>query len=338
MRTWIPSALGLIYLCAALAGFLAPENPTSQHRDFPFAPPTRLHFVDVSGRFHVRPFVRPSMLRENSIDEYQEDESREYPVRFFVRGAPYRLLGLIDADRHLFGTGSPTGLFLLGTDDLGRDVFSRLLYGSQISLLSGLLGTALTLSAALVLGGLAGYYGTWVDDIIMRVGELFLALPWLYLLFAVRMALPLHIEPLQAFILILLVIGLVGWARPARLIRGVVLSARAREFVVAARCAGASDVYVFRRHVLPQVLGVMLTQAAVLAPQFILAEVTLSFFGLGVAEPVPSWGNMLAGLQRYHVLTSYWWMFAPGLALVPVSLLFYSLADALHRRSTRASI
>jgi peptide/nickel transport system permease protein len=152
------------------------------------------------------------------------------------------------------------------------------------------------------------------------------------------MALPLTIEPLQAFVLILLVVGLVGWARPARLIRGVVLSARAREYVVAAQCAGASDVYLFRRHVLPQVLGVMLTQAAVLAPQYILAEVTLSFFGLGVAEPVPSWGNMLAGLQRYHVLTSYWWMFAPGLALVPVSLLFYSLADALHRRSTRTSI
>jgi peptide/nickel transport system permease protein len=152
------------------------------------------------------------------------------------------------------------------------------------------------------------------------------------------MALPLHIEPVQAFILILVVVGLIGWARPARLIRGVVLSARAREYVVAARCLGASDVYLFRRHVLPQVHGVVLTQAAVLAPQYILAEMTLSFFGLGVAEPVPSWGNMLASLQRYHVLTSYWWMFAPGLALIPVSLLFYALADALHRRTAAASI
>lgn len=338
MKTWVPSALALIYVSAAFAGFLAPENPTTQRRDLVFAPPTKMHFVDAKGRFHLRPVVRPSVLRADAIDEYDEDATREYPVRFFVRGAPYRLAGVIDADLHLFGSDSPTGVFLLGTDDLGRDVFSRLLYGSQISLFTGLLGTALTLSAALVLGGLAGYYGSWVDDVIMRLGELFLALPWLYLLFAVRMALPLHIEPIQAFVLILVIVGLVGWARPARLIRGVVLSARAREYVVAARCAGASDLYLFRRHVLPLVLGVLLTQAAVLAPQYILAEVTLSFFGLGVGEPVPSWGNMLASVQRYHVLTSYWWMFAPGLALIPVSLLFYALADALHQRSTAASL
>lgn len=338
MKTWVPSALALIYVSAAFAGFLAPENPTTQRRDLVFAPPTKMHFVDAKGRLHLRPVVRPSVLRADAIDEYDEDATREYPVRFFVRGAPYRLAGVIDADLHLFGSDSPTGVFLLGTDDLGRDVFSRLLYGSQISLFTGLLGTALTLSAALVLGGLAGYYGSWVDDVIMRLGELFLALPWLYLLFAVRMALPLHIEPIQAFVLILVIVGLVGWARPARLIRGVVLSARAREYVVAARCAGASDLYLFRRHVLPLVLGVLLTQAAVLAPQYILAEVTLSFFGLGVGEPVPSWGNMLASVQRYHVLTSYWWMFAPGLALIPVSLLFYALADALHQRSTAASL
>ena len=128
---------------------------------------------------------------------------------------------------------------------------------------------------------------------------------------------PLHIEPAQAFLLVLVVIGLIGWARPARLIRGVVLSARVRDYVVAARCLGASDVYLLRRHVLPQVLGIVLTQAALLAPQYILAEVTLSFFGLGVGEPVPSWGNMLASLQRYHVLSSYWWMFVPGMALIP---------------------
>ena len=338
MSRWPAVALGLVYVSAALAGFLAPEDPAAQHRDLVFAPPTRLHFVDRTGGLQVRPLVRPLMLREGSIDEYIEDDTREYPLRFFVRGAPYRLAGLIDADRHLFGTESPTGVFLLGTDDLGRDVFSRLLYGGQISLLSGVLGTALTLATALVLGGLAGYYGTWVDDAVMRIGELFLALPWLYLLFAVRMALPLHIEPVQAFLLILLVVGLIGWARPARLIRGVVLSARAREYVLAARCLGASDVYLFRRHVLPQVLSVVLTQAALLAPQYILAEVTLSFFGLGVGEPVPSWGNMLASVQRYHVLTSYWWMFAPGIALIPVSLLFYALADALHQRAARASI
>jgi len=189
-----------------------------------------------------------------------------------------------------------------------------------------------------VLGGLAGFYGAWVDETIMRIAELFLALPWLYLLFAVRMALPLQIEPAQAFLLVLAVIGLIGWARPARLIRGVVLSAKLRDYVVAARSLGASDLYLLRRHVWPQVLGIVLTQGALLAPQFILAEVTLSFFGLGVGEPVPSWGNMLASLQRYQVLSSYWWMFVPGLALIPVFLLYYELADALHQRAAAFSL
>lgn len=329
--------LGLVYLSAVFAGFLAPDDPVAQNRSLAFVPPTRLHFVDATGRLHLRPFVYPLTLPAAALDEYVEDRRHPYPVRFFVRGAPYRIAGIINTDWHLFGTDSPTRLFLLGSDDYGRDLFSRLLYGGQISLFAGLLGAGLSLAAGMILGGLAGYYGAWVDEVIMRVAELFLALPWLYLLFAVRMALPLHIDPAQAFLLVLVVVGLIGWARPARLIRGAVLSARVRDYVVAARCLGASDLYLLRRHVLPQVLGIVLTQAALLVPQYILAEVTLSFFGLGVGEPVPSWGNMLASLQRYHVLASYWWMFVPGIALIPVFLLYYALADALHQRSAGVS-
>jgi peptide/nickel transport system permease protein len=180
----------------------------------------------------------------------------------------------------------------------------------------------------------AGFYGGWVDEILMRAAELFLAVPWIYLLFVVRMMLPLDLGAAQAFLLVLGIIAVVGWARPARLIRGAVLSARAREYVVAARCLGASDAHLLSRHVLPQIVGIVLTQAALLAPQFILAEVTLSFFGLGVEEPTPSWGNMLASLQRYHVVASYWWMFLPGLVMVPVFWLYHALADVLHRRAT----
>ena len=278
------------------------------------------------------------MTRASYAEALTEDRSRSYPVRFFVRGARYRIAGLVESDWHLFGTDSPTPLFLFGSDDFGRDVFSRLLFGGQISLFAGLLGAASTLTLAVAIGGAAGYYGGWVDELSMRAAELFLALPWLYLLFAVRMALPLDLDPAQAFLLVLVVIGVVGWARPARLIRGLVLSARARDYVAAARCLGASDSYLLRRHVLPQIFGILLTQAALLAPQYILAEVTLSFFGLGVGEPVPSWGNMLAGLQRYHVVASYWWMFLPGLVMVPVFWLYYSLADALHRRVTSMSV
>jgi peptide/nickel transport system permease protein len=328
---------GAVYASTLFAGFLAPADPTTQNRDFSFAPPTRLHVVDTAGRLRLRPFTYGLARPSGGSGGYAEDRTRIYAVRFFVRGAPYRIAGLVRSDRHLFGTDSRTRLFLFGSDDYGRDQFSRFLYGAQISLFAGILGAGLSLGAGMLLGGLAGYYGAWVDETIMRVAELFLALPWLYLLFAVRMALPLRIEPAQAFLLVLTVIGLVGWARPARLVRGVVRSARRQDYVVAARGLGASDVYLLRRHVLPQVLGLALTQAALLAPQYILAEITLSFFGLGVGEPVPSWGNMLASLQRYDVLSSYWWMFVPGVALIPVFLLYYALADALHQRSAAYS-
>jgi peptide/nickel transport system permease protein len=329
--------LALIYCSAVLAGFIVPYDPIAQNREFAFVPPTRLHIVDASGQWHLRPFVY-SATRTSSAGAFTEDRSRPYPVRFFVRGARYRIAGLFESDWHLFGTDSPTPLFLFGSDDFGRDLFSRLLFGGQISLFAGLLGAASSLTLAVAIGGAAGYYGGWVDEVIMRAAELFLALPWLYLLFAVRMALPLDLAPTQAFLLVLVVIAVVGWARPARLIRGLVLSARARDYVAAARCLGASDPYLLRRHVLPQILGVLLTQAALLAPQYILAEVTLSFFGLGVGEPVPSWGNMLASLQRYHVVASYWWMFLPGLVMVPVFWLYHSLADNLHRRVTSMSV
>jgi peptide/nickel transport system permease protein len=181
-------------------------------------------------------------------------------------------------------------------------------------------------------GTLAGFYGGWIDQILMRGGELFLALPWLYLLFAVRAALPLHIAEWQVFLLLVAVMGMIGWARPARLIRGVVLSAKERNFVVAARGFGASDTYVICRHVLPETYGVVLTQMTLLVPQYILAEVTLGFLGLGASEPIPSWGTLLAVLQHYYVLSSFWWMILPAIFLVPIFLLYYAAADALQER------
>jgi peptide/nickel transport system permease protein len=164
----------------------------------------------------------------------------------------------------------------------------------------------------------------------MRVAELFLALPWIYLLFAIRAFLPLAVPPLQAFLLVVAVIGAVGWARPARMIRGVVLSTKEREFVRAARGFGASGGYLLRRHILPETASVILTQAAILVPQFVLAEMTLSFLGLGVPEPVPSWGNLLASLQHYNVLVSYWWMYLPTIAMVPFFLGYLVLASLLQ--------
>jgi peptide/nickel transport system permease protein len=230
------------------------------------------------------------------------------------------------------GVDEPARLFLLGSDGFGRDQFSRLLQGGRVSLLAAMLAAALALGLGLMLGAVAGFYGSWVDSLLMRAAELFLALPWLYLLFAVRAFLPLRLTAVQSVFLLVMVIGLVGWARPARVVRGVVLSARERNYVAAARGFGASDVYLLRRHVLPQAFGVVMTQAGVLIPQFILAEVTLSYLGLGVAEPMPSLGNLLAELQQYHVMASHWWMFLPGVALIPVFAGYYALANALQER------
>jgi peptide/nickel transport system permease protein len=326
-------ALVAIHLAVLCAGFLAPYAPTSQDRQLPFAPPTRLRFVDDQGRPHLRPFVYALVAQEGVFGAYREDRSHAYPVRFFTIGASYRIAGLVPARIHLLGVEEPARLFLLGSDGLGRDQLSRFLHGGGVSLFAGLLAAGLSLGIGMALGTVAGFYGGWVDAVVMRAAELFLALPWLYLLCAVRAFLPLDLPPGLAFVVVVAVIGLVDWARPARLVRGVVLVARERDFVLAARGFGASDLYLIRRHVAPQALGVLVTQAAVLVPQYVLAEVTLSFLGLGVAEPLPSWGNMLAALRQYPVMASYWWMWLPGLALVPVFFAYHALADALRSRS-----
>ncbi len=326
------AVLVLAHVVALLAGFFAPYDPARQYRDFPYAPPMRLHFVDNAGAWHLWPFVYAWAPSANEFGQYEEDRSRSYALRFFVSGPEYQLGGVLRSHTHLFGVDAPGRFFLLGTDGYGRDILSRLIYGGRISLFAGLLATALSLGAGLLIGIVAGYYGGFADNALMRLAELFLAMPWLYLLLAVRAFMPLRITPEQAFLLVVIVVGAVGWARPARLIRGVVLSAKERNYVLAARGFGASGFYLMRKHILPQAWGVILTQAALLIPQYILAELTLSFFGLGVGEPVPSWGNMLAALQQYSVLSSYWWMLAPALVLIPVTWAYYVLANRLNQQ------
>ena len=323
--------LGVLHGIVACAGFFAPYDPAEQDRKSPYSPPMQVHFVDSDGHFHSRPFVYTFKLREGTFDQYEEETAKSYPMRFFVNGARYRLLGVLPSRLHLLGVENERA-YLLGTDAYGRDQLSRLVFGGQVSLLAGLLGAGITLSLGLCIGAAAGYYGGWRDDVLMRVAELFLALPWLYLLFAVRAFLPLAVHPLAAFFLIVTLIGAVGWARPARLVRAVVLSAKERDFVRAARGFGATDVYLLRWHILPETGSVLLTQAAILVPQYVLAEMTLSFLGLGVPEPVPSWGNLLSSLQQYSALVSYWWMYLPALAMVPFFLGYLGLASALQER------
>ena len=324
--------LAVLHGIIAAAGFFAPYDPVEQDRERPYLPPMHIHIVDAQGHFHLRPFFYPLRLRDGSFDQYEEDTTTTVPLRFFERGAAYRLLGFVPSRLHFFGAPGDR-VYLLGSDAYGRDELSRILHGGQISLLAGLLGAGVTLFLGALIGMAAGYYGGWRDELLMRIAELFLALPWLYLLFALRAFLPLAVSPLEAFLLVVVVIGMVGWARPARLVRGVVLSVKERDFVRAARGFGASDFYLLRRHILPETASVLLTQAAILVPQFVLAEMTLSFLGLGVPEPMSSWGNLLATLQQYNVLVSYWWMYLPALAIVPFFLGYLSLASALQERA-----
>lgn len=315
--------LASIHLAAFLADFVSPYSFAMQQRDFAFISPTRVHWFDHYGRFHVRPFVYAG-------DGRGGDHS--YPIRFFVHGYSYQFGGLFSWNVHLFGVQAPGRLFLMGTDGFGRDQFSRLLAGGRISLTAGWLATALSLAVGGTMGALTGLYGGWFDDLVMRIGEASLALPWLYLLLAGRAFLPLDVPSSTSYFILITVVGLLGWARPARLVRGLALSLRERGYVVAARASGASAGYLLRVHILPDAISVLVTQAALLVPQYILAEVTLSFLGLGISEPSPSWGNMLASLQRYSVLVSYWWMLLPALAPVIVSLCCFTIGDVLLQR------
>lgn len=327
-------AMHLLVLCA---GFIAPYNYASQDREHPYARPSRWHLVDCAGRFHLRPFIYVTRLRDGTLNEYEEDCGQPAPIRLLVHGEDYLLAGLFPGNLHLFGVTSPARLYLLGADGFGRDQFSRMVYGGQTSLFAGLLAAALALFTGLLVGTMAGTFGGWVDEVAMRLAEMVIAVPWFYLLLGVRAVLPLQMNPLAAFVLLAAVIGLLNWGPPARLVRGVVLSGRERNFVQAARGFGAGRLYILKRHLLPMTFAVALTQMALLIPRFILAEVLLSFLGLGVGEPFPSWGNMLAYAQQFHVLTSYWWMLLPALAPVPVFVAYHSLADHLQERLQSAN-
>ena len=319
-------ALAAVHLSLLFASFITPYDPAEQNRELPYAPPSRLHFKDASG-FHLRPFIYALNL---DSDGYTEDKNQAFPVHIFVRVSNYKLLGIFETNWHLFGVSEPAKIVLLGTDGFGRDEFSRVLYGGQISVAAGIVATFDALLVGMMLGMLAGYYGGWVDESLMGAAELFLSLPWLYFLLGVRAFLPLHVSPARTFLLLTCVIGLIGWARPARLVRGIVASARSRNHILAARGFGASDFYLLRRHIFSEIYGVVLTQATVLVPRYIAAEVALSFLGLGVNEPVASWGSMLSTLQQYSVLVSYAWLLAPASALVVTSVIYSLLADCLH--------
>jgi peptide/nickel transport system permease protein len=319
----------IVHAVVLAAPWVAPYDPTVQHRAAPLAPPASIHFVDAEGRWHARPFVCALVQVPGSFFSYSEDCSVIYPVRAFLRRTSPSGFGTRPG-RHLFGVDEPGGLFLLGTDQFGRDVLSRVLVGARVSIVTAVSAAALAIGLALVVGSTAGYVGGLTDTILSGIGELVLALPWLYLLLAVRAALPLVLPPAEAVVVIVLLLGAIGWAQPGRLVRAAVAAARTRDYVAAARMAGASTPYVLRRHVWPELWGLLATAGLILIRQFVMAETTLSLFGLGVAEPTPSWGGMVAEALRPQVLTETWWLLSPVAALLGVCVMYYILDRVLR--------
>jgi peptide/nickel transport system permease protein len=296
-----------------------------------------VHLFDSAGAL-TRPYVYRWIEDVPGSREYREDTSVAFPIRFFVDGFRYRIVGGWSSTLHLFGVDPAASVLLMGTDEYGRDQFARLLYGGQISLFAGPLAALISLSIALALGGLAGFVGGWLDDLIMAAVELFICVPWLYLLFGLRALLPLQLDSREAFFAIIVALGVIGWAKPARLVRGVVLSAKEREYVVAARGFGASGAYLLRRHILPQTRSVLVAQAAALIPRYILAEVVLSFLGLGINEPEASWGTLLGSLQKYHVLVSDWWLRLPALIVFAIFVSLHLLGQTLTQVEPRTRL
>ncbi len=318
----------LYYLGGLFAGFVAPYTLSTRFIKYIHMPPQRIRFFN-DGKF--QPFVCDLDLTidENLRKTYTPDCEKRIPLEFFSHGESYKLLGLIDTDVHLFQ--APGGIVsLLGTDRQGRDMFSRVLYGSQVSLTIGLLGVAFSLTFGSVLGVASGYYGGWIDDLIQRLIELVRAFPAIPLWMALSAAVPPHWPPLRTYFAVTIILSVIGWTWLARQLRGKVLALRDEDFVLAAKLAGASDVRIIFRHLIPATFGHIIVVSTLAMPSMILAETALSFLGLGLRPPITSWGVLLKEVQNIQSIALYPWVFTPALAIAIAILAFNFLGDGLR--------
>ena len=326
--------LVILYLIAIVVEFVAPYATDTYNIKYIMAPPMRVRFFDADGGFHLRPFVYdyttsrdPESLRIVQVI----DTEAMHPIRFFVRGDDYRFWGLWRANLHLFGIDDPEALIMLwGGDEQGRDLFSRTVYGARLSLSIGFVGVILSLVLGILLGGISGYFGGTIDMVIQRIIELLQAIPRIPLWLTLSAALPRDWGTVEVYFGITIILSVLGWTGLARTVRGKFLALREEDFTQAAKYLGASEMRIIIRHMVPSFSSHLIAVLTLRVPEMILAETSLSFLGLGLREPVISWGVLLTGVQNIRAVALAPWLFLPGLAIVVTVLAFNFVGDGLR--------
>jgi len=323
----------LLYLTAIFTDFLAPYSPIHYDGKATFAPPVKLHFVDDDG-FHLRPYIygRKLTIGEYLERVYTDDPTQKYWVQFFVHGDEYeyKFLGF-KANLHLFGLqDGQMGLFLLGADRLGRDNLTRIMHGSRISLSVGLVGVFLNMILGVLIGGISGYYGRFVDTVIQRIIEFIRSIPTIPLWMTLAAALPPTWSNVRVYFGITVILSLVGWTSLARVTRGAFLALRESDFVMAAKLAGASEMRIILRHMVPSFASYLIASLTLAVPGMILGETSLSFLGIGLRPPTVSWGVLLKMITNLQVVSQAPWLLTPTIPVVLAVLAFNFVGDGLR--------
>ena len=331
LAVWSGALLAAVFASIAVSEFLAPYNLHSRHTDFIYAPPQQLRF------FHEGAFVGPYVygfdyrLDMTTLQRvYTPNPARVEPLRFFCLGDSYRFWGAVEMRFHLICPAEGGTLFLLGTDRLGRDMLSRIIYGTRVSLTVGLFGIAISFLLGVVLGGLSGYWGGWVDGVVQRVIEIVRSFPELPLWMALSAALPVTWSPILVYFGITIILGLFDWTGLARAVRSKLLALREEDFATAAVLMGARPGRVVFRHLLPSFSSHLIASATLSIPGMILGETALSFLGLGLRAPITSWGVLLNEAQNINAVAFYPWLMLPVVPVVAVVLAFNFLGDGLR--------